>query len=85
MLTAGVHALPIDCQMKLLRAVSQFDDFTEANDPHFEHDFGRIVQDKCTFLWKFDYYDTEMHFGSEDPSNDSITTRVLTIMLAEEY
>ena len=34
---------------------------------------------------KLDYFDKELKFGSENPADPSKTTRVLTIMLAEEY
>jgi hypothetical protein len=36
-------------------------------------------------LFKIDYYDASMEFGSEDPADLSKTTRVLTIMLAEDW
>jgi Protein of unknown function (DUF3768) len=36
-------------------------------------------------LFKTDYYDASMEFGSEDLADLSKTTRVLTIMLAEDW
>ena len=65
--------------------VREFSNFTKHNDPYSEHDFGSFKIGSDQFFWKIDYYDKELKYGSEDPSDPSVTTRVLTIMLAEEY
>jgi hypothetical protein len=85
MLTAGVDALPSDVKATVIRRVATFSDFTPANDPHGEHDFGNFTLAGRKFFFKIDAYDAEMRFGSEDPVDPAKTTRVLTIMLAEEY
>jgi hypothetical protein len=85
MLTAGVDALPSDVKALVIRRVATFSDFNADNDPHKEHDFGSFELAGRKFFWKIDAYDAEMRFGSEDPADPSKTTRVLTIMLAEEY
>jgi len=36
-------------------------------------------------FWKLDYYDRDLRFGSEDAANPTITRRVLTIMVSDEY
>jgi Protein of unknown function (DUF3768) len=50
-----------------------------------EHDFGSFELEGEKLYWKIDCYDKKMRFGSEDPSDPEQTTRVLTILLAEEY
>jgi hypothetical protein len=55
------------------------------NDPHGEHDFGAIDEDGVRFFWKIDTYDRDMSAHSPDPTDPKVTTRVLTIMPAEEY
>jgi hypothetical protein len=85
LMTAGVDALPSDVKAVVLRRVATFSDFTEENDPHGEHDFGSFTVAGHKFFWKIDYYDANMEFGSDDPSDPAKTTRVLTIMFAEEY
>lgn len=83
--TASVAELAIDVKARLILAVQSFDEFTSDNDPHCEHDFGAIALDGETYFWKIDYFDANEHFGSEDPSDPDKTTRVLTIMRADEY
>jgi hypothetical protein len=85
MLTAGVDALPSDVKAMVIRRVATFSDFNADNDPHQEHDFGAFELAGRRFFFKLDYYDLAMEFGSEDPADPSKTTRVLTIMLAQEY
>ncbi|MDG1449567.1 MAG: DUF3768 domain-containing protein [Ascidiaceihabitans sp.] len=82
-ITAGVQALEnVDA---ILRQVQLFDAFTPNNDPYGEHDFGAIRYQGQTIFWKIDYYDLDLYMHSPDPSNETVTARVLTIMLAEEY
>jgi hypothetical protein len=85
LVTAGVNALPSDVKAIVVRRVATFSDFNADIDPHGEHDFGNFTLAGRKFFWKIDAYDAEMRFGSEDPADPMKITRVLTIMLAEEY
>ena len=82
-ITEGVQALEdVDT---VLRQVQVFEAFTPDNNPYGEHDFGAIRYQGQTIFWKIDYYDLDLHMHSPDPSDKTVTARVLTIMLAEEY
>lgn len=70
---------------EILAKVKSFKDFTDGNDPYGEHDFGSFEQSGALIFWKVDYYDLNLRNGSPDPGNPAVTTRVLTVMLAEEY
>ncbi len=83
--TRGITALPPVDQIEIMACVRSFDDFTENNDPYGERDFGAFDHNGQKIFWKIDYYDRALKYGSEDPSDPEKTTRVLTIMLAEEY
>ena len=85
LLTVGVQELPDMVKAAAIRKVVSFDDFTEDNDPHGEHDFGKFELCNRRFFWKIDYFDERGEFGSEDPADPQKTTRILTIMLASEY
>jgi hypothetical protein len=85
MLTRGIASLPTDELLAVTQAVAAFEAFGEDNDPHGEHDFGTLSVRGHEVIWKIDYYDKSMEFGSEDPSEPAVTCRVLTIMLASEF
>jgi hypothetical protein len=85
MMTAGIDALDGDVKAMIIRKVATFSDFNADNDPHGEHDFGAIEVAGLKVFWKIDAYDLTMTYGSEDPANPDVTTRVMTIMLGDEY
>jgi hypothetical protein len=85
LITAGVEAMPDEQRRSLLAKVRAFDTFTEDNDPHGEHDFGAVDEGGIRYFWKVDCYDRAIEFGSPDPADPAVTTRVLTIMRADEY
>ena len=83
--TSGFNSLSADRRHSILARIRSFDAFNEDNDPHGEHDFGLIDGCDVRVFWKIDYYDREMELMSPDPADPLVTTRVLTIMLVEEY
>jgi len=84
-ITAGVEALGLIGVTAVLQAVRTFDDFSDGNDPHGEHDFGAFNIPGHRIFWKIDHYDRQLQYGSPDPTNPEVTTRVITVMLASEY
>jgi hypothetical protein len=84
-ITSGVEAMSVDQRQSILAKIRSFDTFTTDNDPHGEHDFGAVEERNVRCFWKIDYFDRAMIAHSPDAADPSVTTRVLTIMLAEEY
>lgn len=84
-LTTGVVALGPEAVARIVKTIEVYDDFCHANDPHEEHDFGSFEAEGKTIFFKIDYYDLAMSMHSPDPADPSVTERVITIMLAEEY
>jgi len=84
MITQGVEALGE--LGAVLAKVRSYNNFSEDNDPWYEHDFGSFEHLDAKIFWKIDYYKKgNMGLGSPDPSDPQVTERVLTILLAEEY
>ena len=84
-ITPGVAALGQQAVERIVKTIAVYDDFCHANDPHEEHDFGSFEADGQTIFFKIDYYDKTRTYHSPDPSDPSVTERVITIMLADEY
>jgi hypothetical protein len=83
MMTAGVDALSSDVKAMVTRRVASFSDFTPDNDPHREHDFGNFTLAGRKFFWKIDALYEES--GVKGADGQPAMTRVLTIMLADEW
>lgn len=84
-LTSGIRAKTQDEIAEILEKVRSFDNFTTANDPYGEHDFGSFDYKGQKIFFKIDYYDLNYEYMSENPADTTITNRVLTIMLASYY
>lgn len=84
-MTPGIAALGEAAVNRLVNAIASFNDFSAANDPHGEHDFGAFEFEGHSIIFKIDYYAKDLEFHSPDPADALVTERVITIMLAEEY
>jgi hypothetical protein len=84
-LTTGVAALGPETVDRIVKTIGVFDDFCRANDPHQEHDFGAFEAEGEMIFFKIDYYDNNLSCHSPDPTDPTVTKRVITVMLASEY
>lgn len=83
--TVGLSQLPANIYNEVMERVQKFNEFNSNNDPYGEHDMGMFKVQGESFMWKIDYYDLNLQYASPDPSDPSVTKRVLTIMLSSEY
>ena len=84
-MTPGIAALGPEAVARIVKTIAVYDDFCHANDPYAEHDFGSFEADGHTVFFKIDYFDSTLTVHSPDPSDPTVTKRVITVMLAEEY
>ena len=85
MITSGIETLGASAIARVLAAVASFDAFTADNDPYGERDCAILTVDGIRVLFKLDYYDADLVYHSPDPSDPSVTRRVMTVMRADEY
>ncbi|UXT53236.1 DUF3768 domain-containing protein (plasmid) [Agrobacterium tumefaciens] len=72
-------------QIRVVLGASEFNQWTEGDDPYGEHDFGKFEVDGDAFIFKIDYYDLDETHGSEHPEDQKTTIRVMTLMYADDY
>lgn len=70
----------------LNRLIANYD-FTASigDDPHSERDMGFLNFLGERIIFKIDYYDLDREYGSDNPADPAVTSRVMTIMLAADY
>jgi len=84
-ITPGIAGFGREVLDRIVKTIAVYDDFCHANDPYEEHDFGSFQAEGKTIFFKIDYFDRTLTHYSPDPADPSVTERVITIMLAEEY
>jgi len=84
-MTPGIAALGPEAIDRIVKTIAVYDDFCHANDPYEEHDFGSFEAEDKTIFFKIDYYDRTLTCHSPNPADPSVTERVITVMLADEY
>ena len=83
--TRAVNEEGPDFIQACVASVSDYDDFTEDNDPFGTHEMGfmDIMGHKVCF--KIDLYDETYQYGTPAPADLSKTRRVLTILFLSDY
>lgn len=85
MLTRGIYSKGQAVINEILNGVKTFNNFNKQNSPYNEHNYGSFVYNGQKIMWKIDYYDRDLRYYSNDPTDITKTIRVMTVMLAEEY
>ena len=83
--TQSVDAEGQDFVLTCIAAVTDYDDFTEENDPFGTHEMGFMDVAGRKVWWKIDLYDRAYESGSSHPSSLADTRRVLTILFPSDY
>lgn len=83
--TPGVQGRGKAFMITAIDAIRAFDDFTPSSDPYGERESGVIEVQGQRVFFKIDLYDRALQGGSPDPLDLTQTTRVMTVMLPEEY
>lgn len=84
-ITPGIAGLGPAAVNQIMAAITNFDGFTKDNDPYAEHDCAVMTVDGVKIIWKIDYYDLSRTHHSPNAADLNVTSRVMTVMRADEY
>jgi hypothetical protein len=84
-MTAAVKVLPVELRAAAIVAMQAHTVFAKDDDPYEEHDWASFELGGQRFVWTIDCYDETRTYRSRDPCDELVTTRVLTLMLAQDY
>ena len=86
MLTLGIRSKSEKEVADILERVRTFSNFNKGNNPYNEKDFSSFDYNGDRIIWKIDYYSSsDMRYGSDNPADPNKTTRIMTIMCADEF
>jgi len=85
LLTARVAELPDMVKAAALHQVTQYKDFTEANDPNGTHDSPKFELSNRSFIFSIVAYDKNLEFESPDPTDPDKTILVGTLMQNSDW
>ena len=85
LISPGVAALGPAVVDRIVTTLKVFDDFCHDNDPYEEHDFGVFEVEGHRIAFQIDYFDGRLELDPPDLPHRHVTTRVITIMLSDEY
>jgi len=77
----GFQALPKELRSKAIELLRTEQSFDMDGDAGEEHEMGMITIAEHFVCWNITYYDSERTGLSSDPSDPTVTRRVLTLML----
>ena len=81
-----VETLPETEQQALLNQVRRFTAFGPEHDPYGERSAGAFAwSGDSQIIWRIDYHDQSLEYGSDDPADPTVTTRLLTLTLADAH
>jgi hypothetical protein len=83
-MTPAIAALGQEAADRIIKTITVFDDFCQANDPGDEHDTGSFEAEGQTILYKIDHYERPANSPSPESAGLTDRVRIITVMLAEE-